>query len=175
MCVCESHSVVSDPLQPHGLQPIRLLCPWSFPGKNTGVGSHFLLRSIFLTQGLNTGLQHCRQILYHLSHQGSSFYMAEILSPQLVSKDNFWPPYPFTFKNVSELFSGLSQYFHDSVTLNMLFWRPTMPLLCFSLCLPLTPSSISSFDATLGNPCLSQIHHILAVFHSSLFRLCYSL
>ena len=31
-----SHSVVSNPLQPHGLQPARLLCPWDFPGKSTG-------------------------------------------------------------------------------------------------------------------------------------------
>ena len=41
------------------------------PGKNTGVGSHSLLQRIFLTQGLNLGLLHWRQILYHLSHQGS--------------------------------------------------------------------------------------------------------
>ena len=39
-----SCSVVSDSLQPHGLQPARLLCPWDSPGKNTGVGCHFLLR-----------------------------------------------------------------------------------------------------------------------------------
>ena len=39
-----SHSVVSDSLQPHGLYPARLLCPWDFPGKNTGVGVHFLLQ-----------------------------------------------------------------------------------------------------------------------------------
>ena len=32
---------------------------------------HFLLQGIFPTQGLNLGLSHCRQILYHLSHQGS--------------------------------------------------------------------------------------------------------
>ena len=31
-------------LQPHGWQPARLLCPWDFPGRSTGVGSHFLLR-----------------------------------------------------------------------------------------------------------------------------------
>ena len=36
--------------------------------KNPGVGSHFLLQQIYLTQGLNPGLLHCRQILYHLSH-----------------------------------------------------------------------------------------------------------
>ena len=35
-------SVMSDSLWPHGLQPTRLLCPWNFPGKNTGVGYHFL-------------------------------------------------------------------------------------------------------------------------------------
>ena len=60
---------MSDSLQPHGLQPVRLLCPWDSPGKNTGVGSHSFLQGIFLTQGLNLGLLHCRQILYHLSHQ----------------------------------------------------------------------------------------------------------
>ena len=37
-------------LQPDGLQPPRLLCPWDSPGKNTGVGCHALLRGIFPTQ-----------------------------------------------------------------------------------------------------------------------------
>ena len=37
-------SVVSNSLQPHGLYPTRLLCPWDFSGKNTGVGCHFLLQ-----------------------------------------------------------------------------------------------------------------------------------
>ena len=39
--------------------------------KNTGVGSLSLLQHIFLTQELNWGLLHCRQILYQLSYQGS--------------------------------------------------------------------------------------------------------
>ena len=39
-----SRSVVSDSQWPHGLQPTRLLCPWDFPGKSTGVGCHRLLR-----------------------------------------------------------------------------------------------------------------------------------
>ena len=42
-----------------------------FPGKNTGMGCHFLLQRIFPTQGLNLGFPHCRQTLYRLSHQGS--------------------------------------------------------------------------------------------------------
>ena len=51
--------------------PIRLFCPWDFPGKNTGEHSHALLQGIFPTQGSNLGLLYCRQILYRLSHQGS--------------------------------------------------------------------------------------------------------
>ena len=39
-----SRSVVPYSLWPHGLQPTRLLCPWDFPGKSTGVGCHCLLR-----------------------------------------------------------------------------------------------------------------------------------
>ena len=52
------------------MEPTRLLHLWDFPGKNTGMGCHFLLQEIFPTQGLNLGLPHCRQMLYHLSHQG---------------------------------------------------------------------------------------------------------
>ena len=39
-----SCSVVSNSLRPHGLQPTRLLRPWDFPGKSTGVGCHRLLQ-----------------------------------------------------------------------------------------------------------------------------------
>ena len=52
----------------HGLQPTRLICPLDFLGKDTGVGSHFLLQGIFPTQRSNPGLLHCRQILYWLSN-----------------------------------------------------------------------------------------------------------
>ena len=43
-------------LRPHGLKPARLLCPWDFPGKNTGVGCHFLFQGIFPTHKLNPSL-----------------------------------------------------------------------------------------------------------------------
>ena len=62
----KSHLVMFDSLWPHGLYN-----PWNSPDLNTGMGSCFLLQGIFLTQGLNPGLPHCRQILYQLSHQGS--------------------------------------------------------------------------------------------------------
>ena len=69
-CVCVSCSAMSNSLQPHGLQPASLLCSWDSAGKNTGVGRHSLFQGISPTQGLNLGLLHCGQILYHLSHQG---------------------------------------------------------------------------------------------------------
>ena len=56
---------------PVDCSPPSSLCPWDSPGKNTGVGCHFLLQGSFPTQGLKPGLLHCRRILYHLSHQGN--------------------------------------------------------------------------------------------------------
>ena len=47
--------------------------------KNTGVGCNSILQGIFLTQGLNLSLLHCRQILYLLSHQGSRYTHVYIL------------------------------------------------------------------------------------------------
>ena len=52
-------------------------------GKNTGVRCPALLQGIFPIQGSNPGLQHCRQILYHLSHEGS---------PRILE----WVVYPFS-------------------------------------------------------------------------------
>ena len=49
-------SVMSNSSQPDGLLSARLLCPWNFPSKKTGLGFHFLLQGIFLTQGLNSSL-----------------------------------------------------------------------------------------------------------------------
>ena len=54
--ICSVTSVVSDSLRPHGLQPIRFLCPWDLMSKNTGVCCHFLLQGIFLAQGWNPRL-----------------------------------------------------------------------------------------------------------------------
>ena len=80
-CAVLNHSVVPDSLWPHA--PTRLLCPWDFSGKNTGVGCHFLLQRIFLTQELNLHLLCllcCRRIPYPLSHWGSSFQELNVLS-----------------------------------------------------------------------------------------------
>ena len=104
-----SHSVVFNSLWPHGLQPTRLLHPWDFPGKSTGVGCHFLLQRIFLTQGSNLGLSHCRQTLYHLSHQG---------------RPSKWS---ITFKNCKPLYCTLVTclilYINCTSIFQRLFWK----------------------------------------------------
>ena len=57
---------MSNSLWPHGIYS-----PCNSPGQNTGVGNLSLLQGIFPTQGSNSVLLHCRQILYQLSHKGS--------------------------------------------------------------------------------------------------------
>ena len=72
VCVCVfSHSVVSNSLWPHGLQPTRLLCPWDSPRKNTVVGCHFPLQGSFLTQGSKPCLLCWQPDSLPLHHQGS--------------------------------------------------------------------------------------------------------
>ena len=61
--VAQSCLTLCDPMM-----PTKLLRPWDFPGKSTGVGCHFLLQGLLLTQGSNPGFPHCRQMLYPLSH-----------------------------------------------------------------------------------------------------------
>ena len=74
----ESHSVMSDSLQPQGLYS-----PWNSPGQNTGMGSLSLLQGIFPSQRSNLGLLYCRRFLYQLSHKGS---------PRILE----WVAYPFS-------------------------------------------------------------------------------
>ena len=70
----------------HRLWPARLLCPWKSPGKNTGVGCHFLLQGIFSTKGSNSGLMHYRRMLYCLSY----YTIFQFSSVQLLSHVRFF-------------------------------------------------------------------------------------
>ena len=80
LCVFVQSSVTSDSLQPYGLQPARLLCPWSFPGKNTGVGCDALLQRIFPTQRWSPHL------LRFLHGQAGSFPLGSLGSPDLTCR-----------------------------------------------------------------------------------------
>ena len=66
----------------------RLLCPWDFPGKNTGVGCHALLQGIFLTQGLNPHL------LCILNWQVGSLPLARLLGLGTSLSLSTWVPHP---------------------------------------------------------------------------------
>ena len=71
-----SRSVIPKSLRPHGLQPTRLLCPWDFPGKNTGVGCRFCLQGIFRTQGWNSYLLHWQAGSLSLRNCGGTSYLS---------------------------------------------------------------------------------------------------
>ena len=90
VCVCaraRAHarvvtSVVSNSLQPHGLQPAWPLCPQDFPGKNTGVGCYALFQGTFPTQGSNAcllSLPHWQVGSLPLSHQGSPIPTTDLI------------------------------------------------------------------------------------------------
>ena len=66
-----SHSIMSNSWRPHGLYSTWLMCPWGSLSKNTGVGCQSLLQGIFLNQGSNRGLLHCRQMHYPYEPPGS--------------------------------------------------------------------------------------------------------
>ena len=83
----------------NSLQPTRLLCPWGSPGKNTGVSCHFFFQGIFLTQGSNPHLLHCRLTLYPLNHQGSPRHcQKEWVAPQWLGWSSLSLTYEFTRK-----------------------------------------------------------------------------
>ena len=75
--------------------PTRLLCPWDFPGKNTGVGCHFLLWRIFLTQGLNPCLLHKQADSLPRHHLGSPSLLFFILyeTPSTPSTNDIYSEY----------------------------------------------------------------------------------
>ena len=75
-CCCLVTVLCLTFLQLHELQPADLLCPWEFPGKNSGVGCHFLLQGILLTQGSNPCILYRWVGSLSLSHHGSPKYVS---------------------------------------------------------------------------------------------------
>ena len=73
--VAQSCLILCDSVDCSHPCPLKLLCPWDFPGKNIGEGCHFLLQRIFLTQGLNLRLLHWQVDSSPLSQQGAYTYL----------------------------------------------------------------------------------------------------
>ena len=91
---------MSNSLWPHGLHQARLLCPWDFPGKNTGVGCQFFLQGIFPTQGSN---------LHHLNWQADSLPLSHQGSPMLYFLSCFI--HSLLLKSIFNITSSLSLTF----------------------------------------------------------------
>ena len=85
------------------------------PDKNTGVSCHALLQWIFPTQGLNPGLPLCRQILYHLGHQGSPVYDQES------AEEGFFHPEPELRKKFLFCLPLQVSYFYSWLTESVTF------------------------------------------------------
>ena len=126
---CESRSVVSDSLQPHGLYS-----PWNSPGQNTGVGSHSLLQGIFPTQEPNQGLLHCRWIPYQLSYQGSPHATKTQIGQKVWVRRSsshlfeLWPWFfpAFSFRVKYELFLGLKASSFHTEPYHWLSWSSSL-------------------------------------------------
>ena len=139
------------------------------PGKNTGVGCHAFF------QGSNPGLPHCRQILYHLSHQGRKG--RKELHLCLESRANHqWSLLFLVFKDKTLTFTGFhvsvecvyvcvcrggGGLTYDSISLCLLKMRPQKSKVMWTT----FPPSISSVDTmtlnvsdTLTGPCLHKIY-----------------
>ena len=111
MCCVLSCSFMSDSLWSHELQATGLLCPWDFPGKNSGVGCHALLQGIFPSQGSNSSLLHLQHwqagSLPH-SHLGSPHtYIHIVVVYSWVVSDSFATPW--TVAHQVPLFMGFSR------------------------------------------------------------------
>ena len=94
--VAKSCPTLCDPMD---CDPIRLLCPWDSPGKNTRVGCHFLPQGIFPAQGSNPHLLHWQADSLPMSHQGSP-----------IPKFIHWDMFPWTNQELG-LLTGIADHY----------------------------------------------------------------
>ena len=102
---------------------MRLLYPWNFPGKNIGVGCHFLLQRIFPTQGWNLGLPHCiaSRCFYRLSQQASSGDLGSIPESERSPREGYL--------TLIELTGGLASVYEFMGKLNETVWKDAFLLI----------------------------------------------
>ena len=126
------------------------------PVKNTGADCHTLLQGIFPTQGSNPGLPHCRQILYHLSHQGSP------QSNDLVNVDNYCLlcSHPCSWNSLNSAYTWWFKYDPDWC------YYEVVHCLSFSICLfPLSTEWTDNSDLHCTNSCfLYSVHKMFLNF-----------
>ena len=133
-------------LRPHGLQPARLLRPWDFPGKSTGVCCHFLLQGIFTTQGSNPRLSYWQVDFYHCVTWVYMLPWIHILTFYLFES---W----FLKNSVWECFGHCFIHFldYDSIRLMYAIWFCVSSSLCLFFACPLAFLHSSYFLPSAGN------------------------
>ena len=177
--VIQSCLTLCDPMD---RSPPRLLCPWDFPGKNTGLGSHSLLQGIFPTQELNLSLLPCRRILYHLSrHQTSptrtrlTFFTSLTqhlrIFHLLLSTGYFSANYKHIYKSLQNVSSSLCSVCCHWPSLlfffflNWLLWRNTniYSIYLFSLRAPFLGSAGMNLHFLASQGSLTPLHAIIGL------------
>ena len=147
-----ARSIMSDSLRPRGLQPARLLCPRDSPGKNTGVGCHFLLQGIFRTRGSNPGLLRWEAGSLPLGRQGS---LAASLTYKAAVSQNLVPGHARTrntdFTSVSP--SGSFDVLLSGISLSSVCFVAALEIIV-SFAAPRVVSALLPFCS----PGLSKVH-----------------
>ena len=108
-CCCSVAQLCLTLLWPHRLQQARLLCPWDFPDKNTGVGGHFLLQGIFPTRD-----HECICILF--SHYWRLYAIFSLLKPSKI-----WAPNHFWYYQCISLVLGCIWPVRENLVLKVLW------------------------------------------------------
>ena len=96
---------MSDSVRPHRQQPTRLPRPWDSPGKNTGVGCHFLLQCMKVKSESEVA-QLCPTLSMDCSLPGSSvhgIFQARVLEPIQIGNVDIYPDHPFLFYKTKSL------------------------------------------------------------------------
>ena len=115
MCVPVSRSVISDSLQPHRPQPTRLLCPQNSPGKNIGVGCHFLLLCMKVKSESEVA-QSCLTLSDSMGFSRQECW-SEVPLPSLVLKSSWVLFFIIQSENLCILFYGCIQILFNEITL----------------------------------------------------------
>ena len=103
------------------------------PGKNTGMGCHALLQRIFPTQGLNPGVLNCRQILHHLSHQGSPGEIMYIKKKSFFEVIQYliWHKMSFKESYLTNSLLCVKKVLDILITVSIFSFKMTLAVLCF--------------------------------------------
>ena len=118
------------------MEPDRLLYPWDFPGKNTGVDCQSHLQGIFSTQGLNPSLPHCRWILCQLNHKKSTRILEWVAYP--FSSRSSSPRYPTRLSCIAGRFLtnwAMMDIIYINVKTNLLLQDLVYVCVCVCVCM----------------------------------------